>query len=287
MDAIESILWQTYKNWELLIVDDQSTDNTWEVIRKYENKDSRVRCLKNPNKGANFARNLGIANAAGKYIAFLDDDDISMQHRFESQYNAMRNSGARFIVSWYEIRDRSNGKLIKVDKKVHKSSEVGFPSRWMIEKSLLEEVGGFNPIMVAMQEIELSFRLAQKYTFAHHHEVVSVIYNTPDSTSSNDKAIFGKLQLLDEVGSFMLPVERANWNLLIALDFYKKGNIKNAKKHFKHAAHLNSNIVTNVIYYYFLIINHSKSILFKKLNCKIIKYLNQIFTPYSVNHNIV
>ncbi len=287
VNAINSVINQSFEYWELIIIDDLSTDNTWEIINNYAKKDKRILCLKNSEKGANNARNLGIKMARGKYIAFLDDDDMSLPHRFECQYKVMHNSGARFIVSWYEIRDRLSGKLIRIDKKAHKSSEVGFPSRWMIEKSLLEEVEGFNPKMKAMQDVELSFRLAQKYVFAHHLEVVAIIYNTPDSTSSSSKAIIGKLQLIDEVGYIMQPVELAYWNLMIALDYYKKGNLEKAKKYFQDASNLRANKIISIAYYYFMLVHPNRFALLRKINRLIIIMCTQKFTFRSIKHPIV
>ncbi|MCB0543765.1 MAG: glycosyltransferase family 2 protein, partial [Saprospiraceae bacterium] len=87
-DAIESTLAQDYPNWELIIVDDQSADNTAEVAKAYAEKDPRIRYFLNPQKGVSSARNYGIEMAKGQYIAFLDDDDISLPHRFGSQLKA-------------------------------------------------------------------------------------------------------------------------------------------------------------------------------------------------------
>ena len=74
-DSIKSVLEQTYKNWELLIIDDCSTDNTVEVIKTFD--DSRIKLLHNEhNYGAAISRNYALREAQGKWIAFLDSDDI-------------------------------------------------------------------------------------------------------------------------------------------------------------------------------------------------------------------
>ncbi|MFV8226695.1 glycosyltransferase family 2 protein [Christiangramia aquimixticola] len=83
-EAIQSILSQTYKNFELIIVDDASTDNTLEVIKQF--KDKRIRLLRNrDNYGVSVSRNKGISNAKGSFIAFMDSDDISLPTRLEKQ----------------------------------------------------------------------------------------------------------------------------------------------------------------------------------------------------------
>ncbi len=75
--SIESLLLQTYDNWEMLLVDDGSTDNTVEVIKKYAANDSRIKVFirNTPIKGGNVCRNIGLKNATGKFVIFLDSDD--------------------------------------------------------------------------------------------------------------------------------------------------------------------------------------------------------------------
>lgn len=83
--AIDSILNQTYSNWELLVIDDGSTDNTVDIIRQYAAQDKRIRLLMQSHQGASCARNLGLENAQGKYIAYLDSDDASSPDRLAVQ----------------------------------------------------------------------------------------------------------------------------------------------------------------------------------------------------------
>ncbi|MFT4659776.1 MAG: glycosyltransferase involved in cell wall biosynthesis [Patiriisocius sp.] len=84
--AIESIIQQSYNNWELIVVDDGSTDKTNEIVRTYMTKDERIKLyVNNINRGLIFTRNRGLENANGKYIANLDSDDISLTSRLEEQ----------------------------------------------------------------------------------------------------------------------------------------------------------------------------------------------------------
>jgi len=234
-EAIESNLAQTYPHWEMLIIDDQSEDDTWEVITAYQKRDGRIRCFKNPDKGANSARNLGIEQARGKYIAFLDSDDVNLPNRFESQVKAMEKSGSRFILSWYYVKDRSNRYYKKINRKVLTGRVAGFTSRWMIEKELIQEVGGFNPRMVAMQEVELSYRIAAKYTFDYHDDIVIIIYNAPDSISKGERGIRGKLQLFEEVGHLMDNYDKAYWYASVALNSLRMNKCDDALDYFRTA----------------------------------------------------
>lgn len=91
--AIESILNQTYTNFEFIIVDDHSTDNTYKIIKRYAKQDKRIIALRNKvNKGIVYALNRGLKLAQGKYIARMDDDDISLPQRFEKQVKYMEEN---------------------------------------------------------------------------------------------------------------------------------------------------------------------------------------------------
>jgi len=88
-EAIESVLAQSYDNWELLLVDDGSEDNSTMIARRYEKKyQPKVRCFEHDghsNQGMSASRNLGLSHARGEYIAFLDADDVWMPHKLEQQ----------------------------------------------------------------------------------------------------------------------------------------------------------------------------------------------------------
>ena len=89
-EAIQSVLKQTYTNWELIIVNDCSTDKTEQIIKKYQEQDQRIRlCSLTKNQGVANARNTAIKNAVGRYLAFLDSDDIWLQEKLEKQINFM------------------------------------------------------------------------------------------------------------------------------------------------------------------------------------------------------
>ena len=87
-ETIESVLAQTYTNWEMIIVDDCSTDNSYQISLEYSQKDSRIKVYKNDkNSGAAFSRNSALDIAQGEYIAFLDSDDLWETVKLEKQIN--------------------------------------------------------------------------------------------------------------------------------------------------------------------------------------------------------
>jgi len=103
-DSIRSVLAQTYTNWELIIVDDCSTDDTDEVVAPYL-QDPRIRYLKNErNSGAAISRNYALREAKGKWIAFLDSDDLWVPEKLEKQLAFMKENGYAFTYTDYMIR---------------------------------------------------------------------------------------------------------------------------------------------------------------------------------------
>ena len=119
-ETIETVLNQTYKNWEMIIVDDESKDNTEEVVSTY--KDPRIKYIRlTENPGAAIARTRAMQEAKGKYMAFLDSDDLWKSNKLEAQIKFMKKNNYNFVCSSYEQIDEQgnkNGKIIKCKKKV-------------------------------------------------------------------------------------------------------------------------------------------------------------------------
>ena len=115
--AIDSILNQTYKDFELIIINDGSTDETCEkVILSYS--DERIKYHKQENKGISAARNLGTQLANGKYVAVMDSDDIAFPERLEKEYKFLENNPEYSLVgSWFEVFPRKSvGKMLETPK---------------------------------------------------------------------------------------------------------------------------------------------------------------------------
>lgn len=122
-ETIESVLAQTYTNWELLIVDDCSSDNTDAIVKQFLN-DERIHYLKNEvNSGAAISRNRALREAKGKWIAFLDSDDLWVPEKLERQIAFMREKDYHFSYTNYiEIDEASvpNGKCVTGPKRISK-----------------------------------------------------------------------------------------------------------------------------------------------------------------------
>ena len=128
-ETIESVLAQTYKNWELIIVDDCSTDNTDEIVNAYLT-DSRIKYIKNEkNSGAAVSRNRALREAAGRWIAFLDSDDLWAPEKLEKQLAFMVGNGYKFSYTNYiEIDENSvpNGRMVTGPKKITKTGMYNY-----------------------------------------------------------------------------------------------------------------------------------------------------------------
>ena len=101
--AIESILGQTYQSWELLVVNDASSDSTGKIVEDIKQKDSRIRLFTNKsNQGIAESRNLALENARGKFIAFLDSDDLWMPDKLSKQVDFMNRNNSYISYSGYK-----------------------------------------------------------------------------------------------------------------------------------------------------------------------------------------
>jgi len=172
-ETIKSILNQTYRNFELIIVDDGSTDNTEEVIRKF--KDSRIKYIKTDNWGGPARpRNIGIKKAKGEYIAFCDDDDMWDKKKLEKQIPHFQSSKIVGVASraifisdtpYYRKKYYGRSKLDYIDYKYMDilNGEPIMNSSCIVRKEILENVGMFdeNRDFCFIEDWELWLRMAQ------------------------------------------------------------------------------------------------------------------------------
>ncbi|AZV69029.1 glycosyltransferase family 2 protein [Bacillus cereus] len=123
-ETIQSVQSQTYTNWEMIIIDDVSKDNTRELIKEEIKKDGRIQLIElQKNGGAAIARNIGINNAKGKYVAFLDSDDLWLPEKLEKQLEFMQNNDIAFSFTSYQIINQ-DGTL--TDKVVHVPEKINY-----------------------------------------------------------------------------------------------------------------------------------------------------------------
>lgn len=149
-ETIESVLAQSYSNWELIIVDDCSKDNTDDVVTQYL-VDARIRYIKNEtNSGAAVSRNRALREAKGKWIAFLDSDDLWEPDKLEKQIAFMENNDYHFSYTNYiEIDEEStpNGKRVTGPKRISKHGMYNYC--WMGCLTVMYDVDKVGLIQIA------------------------------------------------------------------------------------------------------------------------------------------
>lgn len=169
--AIESVLKQTLEDWELIIVDDGSTDNTKEVVAKYN--DSRIRYFFQENQERSAARNNGIDQAQGEYICFLDSDDFYLPEKLNSYYQALQATTSKNAILYDGLIFENRKEMTKSQLPVHKGKTSIFeflllhpigPLQVCIPAALLK-TEQFNPNLRIGEDVELWLRLAKNCVF--------------------------------------------------------------------------------------------------------------------------
>ncbi len=168
-EAIDSVLEQDYDNFELIVIDDGSTDTTPRLLAAYE---SRITVITQVNKGVSAARNAGIRNAGGEFIALLDSDDLWEQNKLSSQVHFFKKNPVAMICQTEEIWIR-NGKRVNPKNKHKKPSGMIFeqslllclvsPSAVMIRKTLFDTKGYFDESLPACEDYDLWLRVSVDY----------------------------------------------------------------------------------------------------------------------------
>ena len=192
MEAILSVKSQTYPNWELLIVDDCSVDETARIIQNYAADDKRIRYFKlAQNSGPGIARNKGIREARGKYIAFLDSDDKWMFDKLSTQIPIMEEKRYDFTYTDYLIVDQKNSRKIPFEARLDKVTSSDIIRFNYIACSTVvynrEKLGKvYMPDLRNRQDWALWIRLLEKTNAAYRvNKMLTVYLQRYDSISSN------------------------------------------------------------------------------------------------------
>lgn len=175
--AIESVLAQTLPDWELIVVDDGSADETPDRVARYAHRDGRVRLVRREEtEGAAAARNRGIARARGRYVALLDDDDEWLPGKLERQCALLDGRPAEvglaycpYVYVGPDARRRLHGTVDASGRDARRlllrGNFVG-NSTVLVRREALEEVGGFDETLPRLQDYDLWLRLSSRVGFA-------------------------------------------------------------------------------------------------------------------------
>lgn len=211
-DTIQSVIVQSYSDWEMIIVDDASADNTIDIVKQLQHKESRISLVQlDSNAGAAFARNTAIKLAKGRYIAFLDSDDCWKASKLSKQIHFMQSNGLSFSFTAYE----------KVNEYNEYIGDVGVPETVDYPTLLKSNIIGcltaiydtkyigkvYMPEIRTRQDYGLWLDILKNHTVVAYglNEVLATYSVRSDSISSNKKkAAFNTFKLyrdIEELGS--------------------------------------------------------------------------------------
>ena len=208
--AIDSVLAQMYTSWEIVIVDDGSTDHTRTVVDSYRLKlQDKLQYIYQPNRGLPAARNVGIRAARGEYVALLDADDVWLPQRLARGVTVLDADPETGVVHARVVRIDPQGSItgqLKVDPKymsgqiAHyiytRRAHIVCPTV-MFRKSCLQSAGWFDETMQATEDRDLWFRIALHSRVAFIDEVLAYYRLSPTSMTSNlDRLLKGQLRFV-------------------------------------------------------------------------------------------
>lgn len=181
-EAITSILEQTFTDFEFIIIDDGSTDDSLKILRKFKITDSRIVLISRPNRGITPTLNEGISLARGTFIARMDADDICLPDRFEKQVNYLKNNPHIVALGGQAVLiDPHSRELVvlsvpiehaDIDKANYKSGAGIWHPTVMMRRNALQKVKGYREKFLVTQDIDLWLRLAEIGNLANLSSVV-------------------------------------------------------------------------------------------------------------------
>jgi len=181
--AISSVFTQTYENWELIIVDDGSSDGTAEFLDELQSGSARVTVISNSvSKGACHARNSAIALAKGEYLTGLDDDDYYKDHRLSQLMEAYISGDYSFVCSTVIMVSKTSTIVINRSKSFLSFNDLYYAnsagSQILTETAKVRAVGGFDPYLSSCQDLDLWIRVAKKFGVARKISDPSYVLDT-------------------------------------------------------------------------------------------------------------
>ena len=202
--SVESVLNQSYQNFELIIVDDASTDNTQEIIRSFN--DPRISYIRNnKNRGGAAARNIGIEAAKGSYIAFQDSDDEWLPEKLEKQINLFKTAAPHVGVvytGFYRVKDGIKTyipcsiirkKEGNISKTILNGSFVSTQTV-LAKRECFDKAGLFDEELPRLQDWELFIRISRFFHFNIIDEPLVLVHNQAVSISSDNNALIKALK---------------------------------------------------------------------------------------------
>lgn len=192
-ETVNSVLSQTEKDWELILAENGSDDGTAEELERLSLTDERIRVLRLTTKGAALARNEGLKASKGRYIAFLDADDLWKPEKLEKEIRFMQETNAAFAFTGYEFGDENaapTGKIVHVPetlnhKQAMKNTTI-FTSTVMFDTNLIDKEKLFMPD-IKSEDTALWWSVLRQGYLAHGLNENLVLYRRPAKSLSSNK----------------------------------------------------------------------------------------------------
>lgn len=206
--SIKSILSQTYKNWELIIIDDFSKDDSVKIIKQFKNKKIKLFTLKK-HIGRTNALNYGLKKIKGQFIAILDADDVSLKDRLKTQIMFIKkNSDIKLVGTWFELINKK-GEILKIvksstnlktiKKKMQYKNIIGH-STIMFRKEILQKIKNYPKNFIYMQDYAFILKVLKEYKVGVIPKVLvkaRVIKSSMTYSMPKKQIIKEKLELLN------------------------------------------------------------------------------------------
>lgn len=189
--CLESVINQTYNNFEILIIDDHSSDDSIKLVESF--KDKRIKIFSSDNYGVSYARNKGIDEASGVYICFLDSDDYWDKNKLKKQVKFMKKYNSAFIYTKYMYVDKNgNNKRVanvalKLNYKEALKNTCIFTSSVMLNMKILEKEDIYMPILKRGQDTACWWQILKKGYTAYSIQEILVYYRVTNNSLSSNK----------------------------------------------------------------------------------------------------
>ncbi len=256
-EALDSVLAQTFRDFEFLIIDDGSTDQTLPVLKEYEKRDPRIRLISRPNKGLTNTLNEGLALARGEYLARMDADDVCLPNRFEKQIEYLQqHPNCVLLGSRVLLMDPQGWPIREMCKEqTHEQIDAAHLNRgWpvvhpavMMRLSALKQIGGYRDEFNTLEDLDLFLRLAEVGRLAnlpdlllrYRQHFASVTHSKEEKQNQIRQAIYDQTRtrrgLPPDVppppSTRSKPRQRYEQHRSWAWAALKAGNRKTARKH--------------------------------------------------------
>jgi glycosyltransferase involved in cell wall biosynthesis len=263
--AIDSVLDQSLQDFEVLVIDDGSTDNTESVIKSYS--DERIQYIpQDENRGANAARNRGIEESTGEYISFLDSDDVFFKDKLKRSYHTLEEMSEECagVFTGYTLQDtrlsksfqvtppdivRSSDELVNKVLNTHKSRGIGGFSSITMKRSAIDDIGLLDEELPSYQDLDLYIRALYNYDLIGIQEPLYTYYRHDSQISSEtDTRIAGQKKLIEKHRQALGRSGRSYFHFAMGVEYGKRENLKRASKSFKNSILLEP---TNIKYWYY------------------------------------